>query len=162
MSTHRYPWYPGTGWLDETGTGGGEGYNINVPLLPGATDEDYAYIFNKIFVPVALQFKPDIVMVSAGMDAQENDMLGGMRLTSKGFATLAEYIKKISDLTCKRTALVLEGGYQHDKLADSIYRVLMALNTETQLPEIQGDNISENVLKRVEKIIRINSQWWNF
>ncbi|MFP4655643.1 MAG: histone deacetylase [Methanohalobium sp.] len=161
MSIHRYPWYPGTGWLDETGTGKSEGYNINVPLLPGATDKDYAYVFNKIFVPVALQFQPDIVMVSAGMDAQEHDTLGGMRLTSEGFATLAGCIKKISDFTCKRTVLVLEGGYQHKELAESIYQVIMAINTEKHLPEIQEDNVSENVLKRVEKVIRIHSHWWN-
>ncbi|ADI74377.1 histone deacetylase superfamily [Methanohalobium evestigatum Z-7303] len=161
MSTHRYPWFPGTGWMDETGSGEGEGYNINVPLFAGSTDDEYAYVFDKIFMPVALQFQPDIIMVSAGMDAQENDMLGGMKLTSEGFATLAGYIKRIADLTCKQFILVLEGGYQHEKLAESIYQVITAINSEPHLIEIQKNNVSENVLKRVDEVIGIQRQWWN-
>jgi len=79
FSTHQYPYYPGTGSVQEIGRGAGQGYTVNVPLRTGPGDAEYLKIFQKILKPVALEFKPDIVMLSAGFDIYFKDPLGGCR-----------------------------------------------------------------------------------
>lgn len=162
FSTHQYPWYPGTGALDEVGEGGGTGYNINVPLPARANDADYMYVFNKLLVPVALQFKPDMILVSAGQDGHVNDPLGGMELTSAGFGKLASIVKRLADSTCGRTALVLEGGYNLEALAESVFEIITAFDEEMDV-SLQGDaDVSEAVKERVAEVMAVQGNWWNF
>ncbi|HPD60753.1 MAG TPA: histone deacetylase, partial [Thermodesulfobacteriota bacterium] len=78
FSTHQHPFYPGTGNFDDVGEKKGKGFTINVPLQPGAGDEEYATIFNKILIPVAHEFCPNFILVSAGFDIHFGDPLGGM------------------------------------------------------------------------------------
>ena len=162
FSTHHYPHFPGTGWLDEVGEGDGVGYNINVPLSGGANDVDYVYVFNKLLVPIALQFKPDIILVSAGQDAHVNDPLGGMKLTSAGFGKLASIVKGLADSTCGRTALVLEGGYNLKALAESVFEIIIAFDGEINLPISDDSEVSEAVKERVEEVIAVQGNWWDF
>ena len=162
FSTHQYPHYPGTGELDEVGEGGGTGYNINVPLPAGANDADYIYVFNKLLVSVALQFKPDIIMVSAGQDAHVDDPLGGMELTSAGFGKLASIVKGIADSTCGRTALVLEGGYNLEALAESVFEIITALDEKKDVPLPKDSEVSEAVKERVEEVMAVQGTWWDF
>src|SRR5436190_13711867 len=82
VSTHQFPYYPGTGAVDEVGREAGRGFTVNVPLEVGATDEDYELVFGQVVVPVLRQFEPDLIIVSAGFDAHERDPLGGMRLST--------------------------------------------------------------------------------
>ena len=77
ISTHQFPYYPGTGAAGEVGRGAGAGFTVNVPLEVGAVDEDYQTAFSAVILPVLSQFKPDLVIVSAGFDAHERDPLGG-------------------------------------------------------------------------------------
>ena len=162
FSTHNYPHFPGTGWLDEVGEGGGTGYNINVPLPARANDADYMYVFNKLLVPVALQFKPDMILVSAGQDGHVNDPLGGMELTSAGFGKLASIVKRLADSTCGRTALVLEGGYNLEALAESVFEIITAFDEEMDV-SLQGDaDVSEAVKERVAEVMAVQGNWWNF
>ena len=86
ISTHQFPFYPGTGAADEIGRGAGAGFTVNVPLEVGAVDEDYQLVFADVVVPVLRQFEPDLLIVSAGFDAHERDPLGGMRLSTGAFA----------------------------------------------------------------------------
>src|SRR5919106_1353421 len=81
VSTHQYPYYPGTGAVDEIGVGRGAGFTVNIPVEAGAVDEDYQLVFSAVVIPVLLQFEPDLVIVSAGFDAHERDPLGGMRVS---------------------------------------------------------------------------------
>ena len=162
ISTHQYPHYPGTGALDEVGEGGARGYNINVPLPAGANDADYVYVFNKLIVPVALQFKPDIILVSAGQDAHVNDPLASMRLTSAGFGYLASIVKGIADSTCGRTVLVLEGGYNLEALAESVFEIIKAFDEERDVPISDDAGVSEAVKKRVEEVMAVQGNWWDF
>lgn len=76
FSTHQYPYYPGSGDWSEIGKGRGEGFNINIPLSGGQGDEDYLYIFKNILEPVALEYKPQFILVSAGYDTYHLDPLG--------------------------------------------------------------------------------------
>jgi acetoin utilization deacetylase AcuC-like enzyme len=120
FSVHRSPFYPGTGNDDEKGAGKGCGYKVNVPLAKGSGDQEYISAFEKILKPMALEFKPDFILVSAGFDACKDDPLGGMNVSPEGYAAMTGIIKDIAEKCCDgRIVSVLEGGYNLDGLAAS-------------------------------------------
>ncbi|MEX2523602.1 MAG: histone deacetylase [Gammaproteobacteria bacterium] len=120
------PFYPGTGYMEEVGAGLGEGYIVNVPLPLDAGDIAYERAFRDILVPAADWFEPDLVLVSAGFDPHRNDM--ALNLTYDGFAALTAIIQGIADKHCDgRLALVLEGGYNLESLANGVFAVLETL-----------------------------------
>lgn len=122
LSSHQFPFYPGSGALEEHGRGEGEGYTINVPFAAGAIDGDYRRMLTDIVAPAAERFAPDLVVVSAGFDAHRQDPLGGMALTEEGFADLCATMQAIADAHAGgRLVLVLEGGYDLDGLARSAH-----------------------------------------
>jgi acetoin utilization deacetylase AcuC-like enzyme len=128
VSTHQFPYYPGTGAADETGEGAGAGATVNIPLEAGATDEDYRLVFADIVGPVLRQFRPDVLLASAGFDAHERDPLGGMRLTTGAFAAMTAELRAVADECCDgRLALVTEGGYDLPALAGSLEAVVETL-----------------------------------
>jgi acetoin utilization deacetylase AcuC-like enzyme len=143
FSTHQYPYYPGTGSVQETGNGAGKGYTVNVPLQTGPGDNEYVKIFNTILRPLALEFKPDMVLLSAGFDIYFKDPLGGMNVTPKGFACLARVLLDIADAcSAGRFIAILEGGYHLEGLTSSCKAVL---------GEMRGDTyITENELNKME------------
>ncbi len=125
MSVHQYPYYPGTGAPTEIGGEKARGATVNVGLPGGARDEDYAAVFDHVFVPKLLAYKPDLVLVSAGFDAFEHDPLAGMRVTHEGFARMARRLRAVADRTAGgRIVAVLEGGYDLDGLAGGMTKVL--------------------------------------
>ena len=81
ISTHQYPYYPGSGAVTEVGTGAGEGFTVNVPLPAGCADAEYLQVFQDIVVPSVEKFQPDWILVSAGFDPHRRDPLGGMGVT---------------------------------------------------------------------------------
>jgi acetoin utilization deacetylase AcuC-like enzyme len=120
-SVHRGNFYPGTGRAEERGRGAGEGYTINVPLRAGCGDGDYEAVFRDVFLPAARAFEPEMALVSAGFDTHEHDPLGGMKVTTAGFGRLCAIVRGIADeFSAGRMALVLEGGYDIDALAESV------------------------------------------
>ncbi|HET6582886.1 MAG TPA: histone deacetylase [Nannocystaceae bacterium] len=121
FSAHQFPFYPGTGEVSACGAGAGEGFTVNVPLAAEANDGDYALAFAEVLDPIAEQYQPDIVIVSAGFDAHHADPLGGMRMTEEGFANLCGQVKRIAERHAQgRLVLVLEGGYDLAGLARSV------------------------------------------
>ena len=90
MSTHQFPFYPGTGAANETGTGNGAGFTFNVPLEMGATDADYDLVYRAAIVPVIEEFAPKLMLVSAGFDAHERDPPASMRVTTEGLRFAGE------------------------------------------------------------------------
>jgi len=129
FSIHQYPFYPGTGSADERGRGKALGTKLNVPLPAGSGDREYKRAFEEKLRPAALAFKPDLVLISAGFDAYEHDLLGGMKVSTEGFAELTRIVREIAGQCCGgRLVSVLEGGYNLDGLADCVeahIRVLM-------------------------------------
>jgi acetoin utilization deacetylase AcuC-like enzyme len=131
FSTHQYPYYPGTGAVEENGRGEGLGYTINVPLHTGVGNKGYVNIFRKILQPVALKFKPELILVSAGFDTYEQDPLGGMEVTPEGFACLTRILMDIADSCCNgRLVMTLEGGYHIQGEAESVKMVLQEMLDE--------------------------------
>jgi acetoin utilization deacetylase AcuC-like enzyme len=165
FSTHQYPYYPGTGSLQEVGQGKGEGYTINVPLRGGAGDASFVKIFRKILRPVALEFKPELVLLSAGFDTYFQDPLGSMRVTPEGFAALTRILLEIADSCCRgRLVAVLEGGYHVAGLTKSVKTVLEEMLDETHFSkeklsslEREADEDTNHVIEQV--ISRINPYW---
>jgi acetoin utilization deacetylase AcuC-like enzyme len=125
VSTHQFPYYPGTGAADEIGRGGGCGFTVNIPMEIGAVDADYQLVFAKVVSPVLLQFEPDLVIVSAGFDAHERDPLGGMRLSTPAFAAITRELRSVADECCRgRIVSVTEGGYDLEALGASLDAVI--------------------------------------
>jgi len=121
ISSHQYPYYPGTGAATETGEGAGAGFTLNIPLEAGATDADYARAYETAVVPALDAFAPDAVLLSAGFDAHERDPLGGMRMTTDGFAQILSLLADAARRLCdRRIALVTEGGYHLHALRDCL------------------------------------------
>lgn len=128
FSTHQYPHYPGTGRATEEGRGQGQGYTINVPMSAGAGDEEYQEIFDKVLIPAADAFRPDLVIVSAGFDAHRDDPLAGMGLTEDGYSALSRLVLDIARRHCGgRLLSSLEGGYNLEALSASVERHVQAL-----------------------------------
>jgi acetoin utilization deacetylase AcuC-like enzyme len=129
VSTHQYPYYPGTGAVDEIGTGPGEGFTVNLPLESGGTDADFAHVFDRVALPILRQFSPDLLLVSAGFDAHQRDPLATMRATEAGFAAMTMALRNVADECCKgRIALVTEGGYDLKALDASLEAVVQTLS----------------------------------
>ena len=134
-STHQYPHYPGTGSLKETGAGKGEGYTLNVPLPGGQGDQDCARIMAELVAPIARQYRPDCIMVSAGYDTHVSDPLGGMAVTTAGFACMTKILVDLATELCEgRLVLVLEGGYFLQGLADGVLASLHEMVGKGGLP----------------------------
>lgn len=162
FSTHQFPYYPGSGNYDEVGQGEGKGYTVNVPLSPGQDDKVYIQIFRKVLSPIALSFKPHIILVSAGFDVYFDDPLGGMRVTPKGLASMTRILLDLARELCDgRILFVLEGGYNLKGLQDCIVAVLKEMSGGSILKE---DNFSQgeekSVNPQIEKVIKIQKQFW--
>jgi acetoin utilization deacetylase AcuC-like enzyme len=112
VSSHQFPYYPGTGAADETGTGAGKGYTLNLPLKAGARDAEVLQVYREQAIPALDQFQPGAILVSAGFDAHERDPLASLRMTTAGYITLVRLLEEAARRLCQgRIAFVTEGGY---------------------------------------------------
>jgi acetoin utilization deacetylase AcuC-like enzyme len=128
FSIQQWGIYPGTGHWSETGRGSGEGFTVNVPMVPGWGDAMYARLFDDLLAPIARRFQPQLILVSAGYDAHWSDLLGSMLLSDRGYFDLARRLVALSDELCSgRLALTLEGGYGLDGLAHGVVATFAAL-----------------------------------
>jgi acetoin utilization deacetylase AcuC-like enzyme len=125
ISSHQYPFYPGTGAAHETGRGAGLGYTLNLPLDAGAGDPDVLDRYEREAVPALDAFRPDLLMVSAGFDAHERDPLAGCRMTTEGFRALSGLLVGAADRLCEgRVVFVTEGGYDLTALSECLQAVI--------------------------------------
>jgi acetoin utilization deacetylase AcuC-like enzyme len=125
VSTHQYPFYPGTGAAGEVGRGAAAGRTLNVPLPAGCGDDEYVAAFTELIAPVARQFRPEIVLVSAGFDADGRDPLAGMQATEAGFRAMTRVLMQVAEAHADgRLAAILEGGYDLRALRAAVPAVL--------------------------------------
>jgi len=125
VSTHQYPFYPGTGAAREIGRGAAAGRTLNVPLPAGCGDDEYVAAFTDLVAPVARQFRPEFVLISAGFDADHRDPLAGMQATEEGFRAMTRVLMRVAyESAGGRVAAVLEGGYDLEALRAAVPAVL--------------------------------------
>ncbi len=127
ISIHQSPLYPGTGPAADVGSGAGRGFTVNLPVPPGSGDDDYRSLVEHVVAPIALAFAPQLVLISAGYDAHEDDPLANCTVTEAGFAAMARTMRRIGAELDAPVGGVLEGGYQLNALARSVAATLEAL-----------------------------------
>jgi acetoin utilization deacetylase AcuC-like enzyme len=159
FSSHQYPYYPGSGGFNEVGSGKGEGFTVNAPFPTGFGDAEYLAVYERILKPIALEYKPDMVLVSAGFDPYGKDPLGGMAVTGEGFGGLASLVRDIAEQTCGGNALLtLEGGYSPEGLRNGVRAVLQALLGR---PAPAPKNApSAGIDSVIERIVGIHKKYW--
>jgi acetoin utilization deacetylase AcuC-like enzyme len=168
ISTHAYPYYPGSGSLGEVGAGEGEGFTVNVPLSGGQDDRAFARIFKEIVVPVTRQYRPDFILISAGFDTYFGDPLGTMAVTQQGYACMTRQIVDLAAEICAgRLLVVLEGGYNLRGLRDGILAVLAELSGQPECPGRVDEAVLQAIMdgEREVPIIRqvrdIAKRYWS-
>ena len=125
VSSHQFPFYPGTGAPHQTGRGAGAGFTLNIPLEAGTKDQEVERLYAEVAIPRVRAFKPDLLMISAGFDAHEQDPLGQLRMTTEGFGRLTRALLQVADEVCDgKVVLVTEGGYDLKALSACLESVI--------------------------------------
>jgi acetoin utilization deacetylase AcuC-like enzyme len=160
ISTHQFPFYPGSGAINEVGTGAGEGYTINVPLPAGCADAEYLQVFEQVVVPAAEKFAPDWILVSAGFDPHRRDPLGGMGVTEAGFSAMAQKLVMLAErFADARIAFLLEGGYDLTGLRDSVAAVLDAMPQKRDYQCETLDITQSRIQPLLRRIVQVHEKY---
>lgn len=152
VSTHQYPYYPGTGAAEEVGEGAGAGRTLNLPFPAGFGDQEFGRAFDELIMPICRQFAPEFVLVSAGFDCDIRDPLGGLAVTPAGIATMARACAELADECAGgRIVGVLEGGYDLEAIVDGVDALIGALRGDRRPHDpLTGDaRRADPVLDRV-------------
>ncbi|KAK7205863.1 hypothetical protein BZA70DRAFT_237839 [Myxozyma melibiosi] len=162
ISLHRHDggkFYPGTpfGDYDKCGEGPGEGRNVNIPWpKAGMRDGDYIYAFQRVVMPIALEFNPDLVILSSGFDAAPGDELGGCFVTPAAYGHMTHMLKSLAS---GKLAVVLEGGYNLDSIATSALGVVKVLIGDAPLP-LTNMYAQHEAVQTVDNVIKMQAQYW--
>ena len=155
QSFHLSPHYPGTGDIDEIGEGDGEGYTINLPLPRGAGRDTIIEAMKEIFIPIAKQFKPDLIIVSAGFDSHYQDPLGGLRLDIGTFYQIIKLLRSVQ----RRLICSLEGGYNLEKLGNLVLAEIKAMfDMEGDEKEVEELHHAKD---RIDELKRKVREYWD-
>jgi acetoin utilization deacetylase AcuC-like enzyme len=130
VSIHESPLYPGTGPAGDIGSGAGEGFTVNLPVPGGAGDAVWCSLVEHVVVPLGLEYRPAIVLLSAGYDAHTRDPLAACEVTRAGFAQMAASIRGLADDLGVPLGVVLEGGYDLQALTESLLATLEVVGGE--------------------------------
>ncbi len=151
LSLHQFPFYPGTGAAEEAGEGDGRGFTVNVPLSAGGGDDVYRSAFERTVLPVAMEYAPELILISAGFDASIRDPLAQMRLSSSAFGWMGKALRGVADASARgRVALILEGGYDLVGLEGGLLAAIHGI-VRNEADEIaQPDGTPEDVARAVK------------
>lgn len=171
ISLHQDPrtLYPGTGFVWQVGEGEGKGYNVNVPLPPGTGDTTYLYALNETFVPLAEEFKPEIVITNGGSDPHFADSLGGLALTVNGFFELSKTITQTAERVCEGKLVLMPGSGYNPKVLPPCWYALAAGVVgleeidvqETYPPPKEPPECRRTVEKTLDELRRLLRKHWN-
>lgn len=163
FSTHQYPYYPGTGNYTEIGANEGRGFTINVPLKAGSGDDDFIFFYKHLLTPVALQYKPQIILVSAGFDTLDGDPLGHLKLTLNGLSILISIIRDIAEQTSQGKILfTLEGGYNLNNLSEGIAIIIKTLTKKIEISsniKISPSPYSLELFNKITDLLKYKNYW---
>ncbi|MBP1632300.1 MAG: putative deacetylase [Acidobacteria bacterium] len=156
ISTHEFPFYPGSGWIDESGKDEGEGFNINIPLPAGTAGDAYEEAWTRLVVPVLEEMKPDWILVSAGFDGHADDPLANVCLREPDYGRMAW---RLARLAPSRLVFFLEGGYELDAISSS---VMVSLNgVAGEFPELTGDESPPRARHMVQVSLAQAGKYWD-
>ena len=132
FSVHQHPFYPLSGRPSEIGLGKGKGFTLNVDLPKGSGDSALIKAFSNKLIPSMKKFKPEFILISAGFDAHEGDLLGGLNYTQSGYKQAAIILKNIAqEHSLGRTMYMLEGGYVGENISQSVNKILEVMIKKT-------------------------------
>ncbi len=163
LSSHQYPFFPGSGALREMGKGDGKGYTVNVPLPAGCGDAEYRQVFDRIFLPILEQYRPEILLVSAGYDGHQEDLLGSMQLSDNAFRVFTRKARRVAETVCGgKVVATLEGGYGVEALGRCVVGFLEEMvadevGDEDTLPEKAHPVIDP----LIDEIRALHEPYWN-
>jgi acetoin utilization deacetylase AcuC-like enzyme len=155
VSLHQSPLYPGTGPLNDAGSGSGEGYTINLPVPPGTGPQLWMELFERIAVPAARAFEPELILVSSGFDAHAGDPLAHCELETETFAAMAARMRALAAELGVGLGLVQEGGYEPAILAECVCALLPVLEGEGE--EGEAAPTGDPLLARA---VAQYARWW--
>ncbi|KAG7472662.1 hypothetical protein MATL_G00111270 [Megalops atlanticus] len=164
VSLHRYDdglFFPSSedADCDRVGQGKGQGFNVNIPWSGGKMgDSEYLAAFHTVVMPIARQFDPELVLVSAGFDAARGDPLGGYQVTPEGYAHLTHLLMSLAG---GRVLLILEGGYNLNSISESMSTCTSMLlgDTPPTLPSLQPPH--PNAAKTINRVLRTHAPYWS-
>lgn len=163
LSTHQHPLYPGSGMLEDTGRGKGEGYTINIPLRAGSGDDAMERLYEEIVWAAAERFKPELILVSAGFDAHWADPLAGLNLTLEGFANMTRELIGMADELCDgRVVFVMEGGYDLEAVGHGMANVARCLLGDSDIvdemgkPKDEREPDVEHLIRSLQQVHRLD------
>ena len=179
ISLHQYPlWPPNSGWYTADGIKDGKGFNVNIPLPAETGDRGYLKAWDELIQPICNEYKPDLILLSAGYDAHERDPLGQQQISTVGYALLSGKLLQLASVHGARAVGFLEGGYNTQALADSVVVTVGVLNLQSPgdvlkmlLPGSEGlvlgeagpitqDGSPRLVDDRVDEVRRHFSAYW--
>jgi acetoin utilization deacetylase AcuC-like enzyme len=153
VSIHQSPLYPGTGLLGENGAGAGEGYTVNLPVPPGTGHDDWVSLVEHVVAPIAREYRPALLLVSAGYDAHRNDPLANCELTEDSYAAMTAVMRAVGNELGVPLGFVLEGGYDLTALAASVAATMEAARNGAGPPGTTPGTIAEHARRHY-------AQWW--
>jgi acetoin utilization deacetylase AcuC-like enzyme len=166
VSLHQYPHYPGSGSYHEVGSGAGEGYTVNFPLPPRSGEDVYLTAFDQVILPIARQYDPQLVLISAGYDGHYSDPLCSMNLSASTYSEMAIRLKGLAEETCGGKMLAsLEGGYDLLGIAASMTNTIAVLADEDiRVQEPEGPSMGAPSTGRGMEIVEatkeaLSSHW---
>jgi acetoin utilization deacetylase AcuC-like enzyme len=159
VSTHQYPFYPGTGGVSEVGVKEGTAFTINIPLPAGCGDAEYLRVFRDVVIPAVERFEPEWILVSAGFDPHRQDPLAGMNVTEAGFSQMARAMLQMANVHCGgKIAFLLEGGYDLTALKSSVAGVLEMLQ-QSGGEKFPSDVGGERIDPLIRAVLRTHDQF---
>jgi len=161
VSTHQFPFYPGTGAAHDVGEREGAGFTVNVPMEAGCDDGDYLLVHRAIVEPVLDAFAPQLTLVSAGFDAHEDDPLASMRMTTAGYASVVAQLRRVA-LHHGTLGLVTEGGYHLPTLAACLEASFVAIDGDAPLAKRESPAPSPRGTAAVERAVEALRPYWRF
>ena len=150
-SLHQWPFYPGTGQLDDVGEGEGEGFSINLPVPAGSGESVWLSLVEHIALPAAREFEPNLILISAGYDAHREDPLADCTLDASSFYALAAHVRALADDLGVPVGAVLEGGYDLTALAESVAATLEALAGGVRPESVPVDQLTQAAAEQVRR-----------
>jgi acetoin utilization deacetylase AcuC-like enzyme len=179
LSLHQFPfWPPDSGWYEEDGKGEGRGFNINIPLPAASGDRGYLHAWDRLVTPICQEYKPELILLSAGYDAHQMDPLGQQRISTSGYAMLSQRLADLSRTTGAKVVAFLEGGYNVKSLSESAVATMRVLNASSAeatadvhvsylvpgsaagMDPITQDRYANEVDQRVADVRQHHSQYW--